>query len=106
MAQSSDLAKAVSIVMPLASAFIEIAEESGASGEEKHSAVAEQLEVTYKNLQGTNSIKEIKDVPWELIAPLVIPVGTGIISVIVSLFNRVGRFFQGMFESSEGSENE
>lgn len=101
MAQSSDLAKAVSIIMPLASAFIELAEESGASGEQKHAAVSEQLEVTYRNLQNTNSIKEIKDVPWELIAPLVIPVGTGIISVIVSLFNKVGRFFSGMFQSEE-----
>ena len=101
MAQSSDLAKAVSIIMPLASAFIELAEESGASGEDKHAAVSEQLEVTYRNLQNTNSIKEIRDVPWELIAPLVIPVGTGIISVIVSLFNKVGRFFKGIFESEE-----
>ena len=101
MAQSSDLAKAVSIIMPLASAFIELAEESGASGEDKHAAVSEQLEVTYRNLQNTNSIKEIRDVPWELIAPLVIPVGTGIISVIVSLFNKGGRFFKGIFESEE-----
>lgn len=101
MAQGSDIAKAVSIIMPLASAFIELAEESGAGGEEKHAAVSEQLEVTYKNLQSTNSIKEIKDVPWELIAPLVIPVGTGIISVIVSLFNRVGKFFKGVFAKEE-----
>ena len=104
MATSSDLAKAVIIIMPIASAFIEMAEESGASGEQKHAAVSEQLEVTYRNLQNTNSIKEIKDVPWELIAPIIIPVGTGIISVIVTLFNRIGRFFKGLFESEDNGE--
>jgi len=101
MSQGSDIAKAISIIMPIASAFIELAEASGASGKDKHAAVSEQLETTYKNLQQTKSIKEINDVPWELIAPLVIPVGTGIISLIVALYNKVGKFFKSLFSGDE-----
>jgi len=101
MAQGSDIAKAVSIIMPIASAFIQLAEESGASGEQKHAAVSSQLEKTYTNLQNTRAIKELNEIPWELVAPLVVPIGTGLISAIVEIFNQVGRFFKGVFSSEE-----
>lgn len=93
----ADIAKAVSIIVPIVAAFTKVAEESGASGEEKHAAVAASVEEVYKNLQSSGSVKEIKDVPWALVAPLVVPIGVGIISACVTLFNKLGVFIKKLF---------
>ena len=97
MANSTDIANAIGVIMPIAKAFIEIAESTGATGEEKHAVVSENLETIYGTLQTSGSLKEIKDVPWALIAPVVIPAGTGLISLIVMAFNKLGHFIQGFF---------
>lgn len=97
MSQGSDIAKAISVIMPIAKAFIEMAEEGGGSGKDKHAAVSSELEAMYRNMQETKSIKEINDIPWELIAPIIIPIGAGLISGIVSLFNSLGRFVRSLF---------
>jgi len=101
MANSTDIANAIGVIMPIAKAFIEIAESTGASGEQKHAVVSENLESIYGTLQNSGSIKEIKDVPWALIAPVVVPAGTGIISLIVSAFNRLGHFIKGVFSRDD-----
>ena len=44
-------------------------------------------------LQNSGGVKEVKDVPWELIAPIILPVATGMISIIVGFFKSIGRFF-------------
>ena len=97
MAKGADIAKAISIALPLVAAFTKEAESSVASSEEKHRAVSSAVEQSYKILQG--SIKEIRDIPWEVIAPLVLPVGGGIISIVVGLFNRLGVFLKGVISS-------
>ena len=103
MANSTDIANAIGVIMPIAKAFIEIAESTGASGAEKHQVVSENLETIYGTMQKSGSIKEIRDVPWELIAPVVVPAGTGLISLIVIAFNKLGHFIKGLF-SDEDSE--
>tara|TARA_Y100001963_G_C6781633_1_gene450247 strand:+ start:1736 stop:2047 length:312 start_codon:yes stop_codon:yes gene_type:complete len=102
MANSTDIANAIGVIMPIAKAFIEIAESTGASGEEKHAVVSENLETIYGTLQQSGSIKEIKDVPWELIAPVIVPAGTGLISLIVLAFNKLGHFIKGLFARDDG----
>jgi hypothetical protein len=79
--------QAVGVVSELARVFAIQAEGSGASSEEKHAAVAQQLEDTYKLLQASGSVKELNGIDWELIAPLVVPVGGGLISVAVKGLN-------------------
>lgn len=88
----ADIAKAVAICLPIVAALTKTAEESGATGEEKHRAVAQAVESAYRNLQ--TGVKEIRDIPWEVVAPLVLPVGSGLISIVVSLFKRLGVFLK------------
>lgn len=88
-----EIAAAAAVIIPLVAAFIEAAEGSGASSEDKHKAVASAAEGAYVALQNSGGVKEVKDVPWELIAPIILPVATGMISIIVGFFKSIGRFF-------------
>lgn len=98
MAKGADIAKAISIALPLVAAFTKEAEASGASSEEKHKAVASAVEQAYRALQ--SSVKEIRDIPWEAVAPIVLPAGSGLISIVVSLFNRLGVFLKGVIKGN------
>lgn len=88
-----EITTAAAVILPLVAAFIESAEGSTASSGDKHQAVATASEAAYKALQGSGGVKEVKDVPWELVAPLVVPMATGMISIIVGFFKSIGKFF-------------
>lgn len=92
MAKGADIAKAIAVALPIVAALTKEAESSGASSQEKHAAVAAAAEHAYRALQ--SSVKEIRDIPWEMIAPIVIPVGDGIISIVVGLFRKLGVFIK------------
>ena len=81
--------QAAATFLPLVKALMLEAETTGASGTAKREAVAEASEKLYRNLQAGGGIKEIRGVPWELIAPIVVPAADGLISVLAGLFNRL-----------------
>lgn len=83
----SSIANAIAIFLPLIRALILEAEASGKSGPEKQAAVAEAAEGMYKIAQDSGSIKELKYVPWVLIAPFVVPAAGGVVSIIVKMMN-------------------
>lgn len=95
-----EIAVAATIILPLVSAFIESAESSVASSTEKHQAVVTASEAAYGALRSSGGVKEIRDVPWELVAPLVVPVATGLISIIVGFFKSIGKFVSRSVDSS------
>lgn len=78
----------VTLVLPLIQALIKSAEESNEPGETKKEVVAEQLKNAYEVLQSTGSVKEIKGVPWEAVAP----VALSLIDLLVSGFNKLNIF--------------
>lgn len=79
--------QAVEFFMPIVSGLMRQAEATGAKGVDKQAAVAAAAEVQYKALQG--SVKELRAVPWELVAPLVVSIETGVISTLATMFNRL-----------------
>lgn len=85
----SSITNAIAVFMPLLRALVLEAEASGKSGEEKQAAVAEAAEKMYKLAQESGSIKELKYVPWVLIAPFVVPAANGLISIVVGMFNKL-----------------
>jgi len=109
MSQQADAktVNAVATFLPLLKALILTAEEagkpSGASGEAKHNAVVQGSESLWRLLQG--SVKEIRGVDWETVAPLITPMTGGLVSVVVdiwnNLFGRVWGFFSGLFKDEE-----
>ena len=86
---SNRVIEAASVIMPLVTAFMAEAERTGQPGPQKREAVALAVERAYKNLQATRSVKEINDVPWELVAPIVSPAAGGLISLLASMFNKL-----------------
>lgn len=80
-----DVAKALAVFMPLVRALILEAEGAGGTGKEKHDAVAGASEALYLSLQ--NSVKELRDVPWAAIAPLIVTPASGLIDIVVGLLN-------------------
>tara|TARA_R110000824_G_scaffold175730_2_gene354470 strand:+ start:1119 stop:1463 length:345 start_codon:yes stop_codon:yes gene_type:complete len=109
MSQTTDAktVNAVAAFLPLLKALILTAEEagkpSGASGEAKHKAVTEGAESLWGLLQG--SVREIRGVPWEAVAPLLAPMTGGLISVIVGVWNsllgRAWGFVTGLFKDDD-----
>lgn len=99
MGDSSDKAtkavnimQAVAMAVPLIEALVELAEKgSNASGEQKSAAVMEATGAIYESIRRTGTVREIKDVPFASIAPIVANAG-GLIASIVGIFNRIGRF--------------
>lgn len=96
MATTIDIGAAIAAFMPLLKVIIDQAEGTGASGADKHAAVAVAAEELYKDLQASGSIKEIQGVPWEAVAPLVVgagdiavAIGGGIIGAVVRLFKKL-----------------
>tara|TARA_Y100001938_G_C8052920_1_gene412847 strand:- start:502 stop:816 length:315 start_codon:yes stop_codon:yes gene_type:complete len=83
------VAAAIAAFTPIVRALVLEAEQTGRSGEEKHAAVSDAAEQIYKTLQNHGGIKEIRDVPWDLVGPVVIPVTGGLIAIIVGLFNKI-----------------
>lgn len=77
------------------------AEGTGMSGAQKHDAVATASEQIYRRLQEGNTVKELKGVPWELVAPIVVPVTGGLISVIAAMFNKLMGKVWSFFSRSE-----
>lgn len=93
-----NVAVAVAAFLPLVKALMLEAEATGVSGSEKHAAVAEAAEAMYKAAQSSGSIREIKDIDWALVAPLVVPVTGGLIAILVGLWNRtVGKLWASVF---------
>lgn len=80
---------AAAVFMPMVRALMVEAESTGAKGQEKLAAVSEGAEKLYRTLQETGRVKEIKDVPWELVAPILVPVVDGVVGVLVKMFNRL-----------------
>lgn len=78
----------VALVVPLIQALVKAAEESDQNGEAKKEVVADQLKNAYDILQSSGSVKEIKGIPWEAIAP----VALGLIDIIVGAYNKLGIF--------------
>ena len=78
----------VALVVPLIQALVKAAEDSDQAGDLKKEVVAEQLKNAYDILQSTGSVKEIRGVPWEAIAPIAL----GLIDLIVGGFNKLGIF--------------
>lgn len=78
----------VTLVLPLIQAFVKAAEESDQPGDVKKEVVADQLKNAYEILQSTGSVKEIRGVPWEAIAP----VALSLVDLIVGGFNKLGIF--------------
>lgn len=79
--------QAAATFLPMVKALMLEAEATGASGTAKREAVAEAAERLYRQMQG--SIKELRSVPWELVAPIVVPAADGLISVLAGMFNRL-----------------
>lgn len=102
-ATSTDITKALTIVQPIAESLVATAEKSEASGPVKHQAVASGLEMIYRALQ--KSIKELRNIPWETIEPYIVPVGSGLISAIVtmanSLFGRAWGFLADLLDGND-----
>ena len=80
-----DITKALAIFLPLVRTLVLEAEGSGAGGKEKHDAVANAARVLYTSLQ--KSVKELRDVPWEVMEPLILAPAVGLIDVVVSMLN-------------------
>ena len=78
----------VALVVPLIQALVKSAEESNQDGKIKKEVVTEQLKNAYEILQSTGSVKEIRGVPWEAIAPIAL----SLIDLIVGGFNKLGIF--------------
>lgn len=85
----ANVANAVAAFLPLLRALILEAEASGQGGAEKHAAVSEASEKMYRIAQESGSIKELKYVPWALVAPIIVPAVDGLIDIIVNMFNRL-----------------
>ncbi len=85
----SQIAAAIAAFTPIVRALIIEAEQTGKSGSEKHAAVAEGSEQIYRALQGAGGIREIRGIPWEAIAPIIVPVTGGLISIVVGIFNKL-----------------
>lgn len=81
--------QAAAIFLPLVTALMREAEATGMSGQRKHEAVSLAAEQAYRQLQQGNTVKELKGVPWELVAPIVVPVTGGLISILAGMFNRL-----------------
>ena len=83
------IGEAISAFRPLLNYLIREAEGTGASGEEKHAAVADGAEWLWTYLGQTGAVKELKGIPWELVAPIIVPAGAGLISLVVGMWNRL-----------------
>ena len=87
MADAKQIGVALAAFLPVVRSLAMTAEDTGATGTEKHKAVAEASEKLYRSMQG--SVKELRGVPWEAIAPLVVAASEGLIDVVVGLLNRL-----------------
>lgn len=76
------------IVIPMIQAFVSGAEKSTQDGKTKKEVVMSQLESAWNLAQSTGSIKEIRGIPWEAVAPLV----SGLVNIVVDGFNQLGIF--------------
>ena len=81
----------VALVVPLIQALVKSAEESNQDGKIKKEVVTEQLKNAYEILQSTGSVKEIKGVQWEAIAPIAL----GLIDIVVNAYNKLNIFSHG-----------
>lgn len=75
----------ISLVLPLVMSLIKSFEHTDAPGPDKKVVVVDQLKTAYEVLRSSGSIKEIKDVPWESIEPIVAPLIDSLVSGIKSL---------------------
>lgn len=87
--------------MPMVTALMREAEATGAAGSAKQRAVAEAAEKLYKKVQADGGIKELKAVPWELVAPILVPAADGLISIVATMFNRLMGKVWTFFRKSE-----
>jgi len=102
---SAEITKAITVVQPIAESLVATAEKSEASGPVKHQAVASGLEMVYRALQ--KSIKELRNIPWEVIEPYLVPVGSGLISAIVTMANSLfGKMWGKLADLFNGDDND
>lgn len=97
------IAKAIAGFTPLLEALIMTAERTGADGEKKRQAVAEGAELLWGSLQG--SVKEVRGISWEVVAPIIAPAVGGLIDAIVSIFNKAVGHVWGWFSSLLGDDD-
>lgn len=89
MVSSKAIAIAVGVFGPFLQSVILQAESTGATGEQKHKAVAAAARALWIQLGESGAIKELRGIPWELVEPILIGNGNqgGLITIIVGLFN-------------------
>ncbi len=88
----AQIAQAVTLMLPIVDGLIRLAESTGASGVEKHQAVASAAEAAFNALQASGKVRELDGLDWAMIEPIVVPVAGGLISIIVSILNSLGTF--------------
>lgn len=83
------IATAVAVFGPFLRAIILQAEATGATGAEKHAAVAAAAKALWNHLAESGAVKELRGIPWELVAPILVGTDSsgGLITIIVNLFN-------------------
>ena len=95
-ATSRDVVTAINLFRPTVRAYVEQAQAEGGTNESKHEAVFEASRLEYQALQG--AIREFRLVPWEMVAPVLVPFNEGVISACVRFFKMIGH---GLFPSAQ-----
>ena len=100
---SKAIAIAVGVFGPFLQSIITQAESTGATGEQKHRAVAAAAKALWIQLGESGVVKELKGIPWEVVEPILIGNGQqgGLITIIVSLFNALLGKIWGAFGGSK-----
>lgn len=90
---ASDGLKLAADLAPIVSGFVKSVEGTSASGADKKAAVLDLTGTVYegaRRLGALSGVKEVRDVPWEALAPLI----SILIDAIVAAFNRLGVFLK------------
>lgn len=94
MADANEIVGILEIVTPIVGVLIKLAEELGGTGEAKKAAVSTAIADTYIALQATGKVKELNNVPYEAVAPLLVPATSGLIDIIVAVVKKIGSIFK------------
>lgn len=79
-----------SIIVPLLKQAEAQADEQGLTGDERKRFISQVLKTTYTLVQKSGSVPAMGFVPWEAVAPLIVPVVDGSFSLLGGLFRQLG----------------
>lgn len=82
--------EAASVILPLLQQAKEQAEKGGLTGKAKNKFINDFLRTTYSVVQKSGSVPALGFVPWEAVAPLIVPVTSGAVSLVKGLFGQLG----------------